>query len=84
MVSDFSDVIPSIPPEEIRHLMVDPQLVHEVQDSDREAFAERPRVPREVAGRNSALVFLESLLPWADYGVDVNRGPDDHDQNVDG
>ncbi|WOK96482.1 hypothetical protein Cni_G05189 [Canna indica] len=84
MVSDFSDVIPSLPPEEIRHFMVGPQLVHEIPDANREAIPERALAPREVVGRNAAVVFIESLLPWMNYGVDRNRGLDDHDQNFDG
>ncbi|KAG6539230.1 transcription factor 25-like [Zingiber officinale] len=82
MVSDFSDVIPTIPPEEIRDFMVGPPQLHEIQDAEREAIPVRARAaPREIIGRNAAIVFLESLLPWADYGVDRNREPHDHDQN---
>lgn len=83
MVSDFSDVIPTIPPEEIRDFMVGgPPQLHEMQDAEREAIPVRVRAaPRDVVGRNAAIVFLESLLPWADYGVDRNREPHGHDQN---
>lgn len=84
MVSDFSDVIPSLPPEEIRHFMVGPQPVHEIPDADRGAVPEIGHAPRLDLRRNAAIAFLESILPWADYGVNRNRGPDDHDQNVDG
>ncbi|CAL9130134.1 unnamed protein product [Musa textilis] len=84
MVSDFSDVVPSLPPEEIRHFMVGPQPVREMADADREAVPEIGHAPRLDLRRNAAIAFLESILPWADYGIDRNRGPDDHDQNVDG
>lgn len=84
MVSDFSDVIPSLPPEEIRHFMVGPQPVREMPDADRGAVPEIGHAPRLDLRRNAAIAFLESILPWADYGVNRNRGPDDHDQNVDG
>ncbi|XP_072973351.1 uncharacterized protein [Typha angustifolia] len=79
MVSDFSDTIPSLPPEELRQFMVGPQMAHDIQDGDREAIPERARAPREVMGRNAALVFLESLLPWVDYGDDRQQ---DHDQDM--
>lgn len=83
MVSDFSDTIPSIPPEELRHFMVGPQMAHGMmQDGNREAIPERDRAPREVAGRNAAIVFLESLLPWIDHGHDRNGELDGHDQNI--
>ncbi|CAL9761343.1 unnamed protein product [Musa acuminata subsp. burmannicoides] len=84
MVSDFSDVIPSLPPEEIRHFMVGPQPVREMPDADRGAVPEIGHAARLDLPRNAAIAFLESILPWADYGVNRNRGPDDHDQNVDG
>jgi len=69
LVSDFSDTTPSLPPEELRPFMVGPGMVHEMPPVEQEAAGpERLRAPREVAGRNPALVFLESLLPWVDYG----------------
>ncbi|XP_010912108.1 uncharacterized protein [Elaeis guineensis] len=82
MVSDFSDTVPSIPPEELRHFMVGPQMVHEMQDGDREGPPERARAPRELAGRNAAIVFLESLLPWIDYGNDRTGQPDGQNEDV--
>ncbi|XP_020088170.1 transcription factor 25 [Ananas comosus] len=78
MVSEFSDTIPSLPPEELRQIMVGPQVVHEMQGVVREEIHEAAHAPpREVAGRNAAIIFLESLLPWVDYGHDVQQ--DDHD-----
>ena len=69
LVSDFSDTTPSLPPEELRPFMVGPGMVHEMPPVEQEAAGpEILRAPREVAGRNPALVFLESLLPWVDYG----------------
>jgi len=69
LVSDFSDTTPSLPPEELRPFMVGPGMVHEMPPVEQEAAGpERLRAPREVTGRNPALVFLESLLPWVDYG----------------
>ncbi|KAL5200941.1 hypothetical protein ABZP36_035295 [Zizania latifolia] len=80
LVSDFSDTTPSLPPEELRQFMVPPGMVQEMPPVEQEVGPERLRVPREVAGRNAALVFLESLLPWVDYG---DNHHDANDQNND-
>ncbi|KAF2917052.1 hypothetical protein DAI22_09g164100 [Oryza sativa Japonica Group] len=81
LVSDFSDTTPSLPPEELRPFMVAPGMAHEMPPAEQELGIEvRPRAPREVAGRNPALVFLESLLPWVDYG---DNHHDENDQNND-
>ena len=78
MVSDFSDTTPTLPPEEIRHFMLDPNGVPQVQDENRDLG--EARIPREVAGRNPVAVFLESLLPWADYGTERNDHGNDHNE----
>ncbi|CAA6663946.1 unnamed protein product [Spirodela intermedia] len=73
LISDFSDTAPTLPPEEIRHFMLDPQMVPEVPGENRDGDPGGARAPRDVAGRNPLLVFLESLLPWADYGTDQQQ-----------
>ncbi|GJN34350.1 hypothetical protein PR202_gb23002 [Eleusine coracana subsp. coracana] len=79
LVSDFSDTTPSLPPEELRPFMVGPGMAHEIPPPpEHEAGPERLRAPREVAGRNPALVFLESLLPWVDYGDDHHDANDEN------
>ncbi|CAL5063399.1 unnamed protein product [Urochloa decumbens] len=80
LVSDFSDTTPSLPPEEVRPFMVGPGMVHEMPPIEQEGAAgpERLRAPREVAGRNPALVFLESLLPWVDYGDNHHDANDEN------
>jgi hypothetical protein len=55
-------------------------MAHDMPPIEQEAGPERLRVRREVAGRNAALVFLESLLPWVDYGVNNH---DENEQNDD-
>jgi hypothetical protein len=51
--------------------MVGPGMAHEMpMPPEHEAGPERHRALREVAGRNPALVFLESIFPWVDYGGD--------------
>lgn len=81
LVSDFSDTTPSLPPEELRPFMVGPGMVHEMPPVEQEAGPERLRAPREVAGRNPAVVFLESLLPWVDYGDNHHDANDDNDDD---
>lgn len=81
LVSDFSDTTPSLPPEELRPFMVGPGMVHEMPPVEQEAGPERLRAPREVAGRHPAVVFLESLLPWVDYGDNHHNVNDDNDDD---
>ncbi|KAJ6833738.1 transcription factor 25 [Iris pallida] len=83
LVSDFSDTVPSLPPEELQQFMVGPQMVHEMPADDIGAAPERARMLRDVAGRNPAVVFLESILPWIDYEDNGDDHPDDHDLNLD-
>uniref|UniRef100_A0ACD5XZR4 Uncharacterized protein n=1 Tax=Avena sativa TaxID=4498 RepID=A0ACD5XZR4_AVESA len=84
LASDFSDTTPSLPPEELRPFMVGPGMgpgmVHDMPPIE-QAGPERLRAPREVAGRNAALVFLESLLPWVDYGDNHHDGNDQIDED---
>ncbi|XP_071702498.1 uncharacterized protein [Rutidosis leptorrhynchoides] len=71
MVSEFSDSIPTIPPEHLQNLMVDPRLaqMHNAAAENQENIPVVARAPpREVANRNALAVLFESLLPWADYG----------------
>ncbi|KAL6845958.1 hypothetical protein ACP4OV_023406 [Aristida adscensionis] len=78
LVSDFSDTTPSLPPEELRPFMVGPGMVHGMPPPEQEARPERLNAPREVAGRNPAVVFLESLLPWVDYGDNHHDANDEN------
>lgn len=83
MVSDFSDTIPTIPPEELRQFMVGPHLEEIHPGGEGAANPPMPRATHEVAGRNAAVVFLESLLPWVHYGErQVHDEEEDHDQNI--
>ncbi|PKU71860.1 transcription factor 25 [Dendrobium catenatum] len=81
LVSDFSDTIPTIPPEELRQFMVGPHLdeIHPADEGD--ANPQTAHATHEVAGRNAAVVFLESLLPWVHYG-ERQAHAEDHDQNI--
>jgi hypothetical protein len=54
-----------------------------IQEQD--VIPERLRVPCELAGHNPAFVFLELIIPWADFGVlDRDGEGDDLDQDDDG
>lgn len=81
LVSDFSDTTPSLPPEELRPFMVGPGMAHDMPPVEQEAGPERIHAPLEVAGRNAAMVFLESLLPWVNYGDNRHDGNDQHDDD---
>lgn len=68
MISDFSDSMPTIPPENLQHFMVAPRM----------GVAANPpgndHVPRDVANRNPLAVLFESMLPWVDYGGREDAG----------
>ncbi|XP_043716492.1 transcription factor 25 [Telopea speciosissima] len=82
LVSDFSDSVPTMPPEDMQHLMIDPRMAQNVQNGHHNANPEEAtRAPREVMNRNPVLVFLESMLPWVDYGAAYeNNELDGHDE----
>ncbi|XP_047337682.1 transcription factor 25 [Impatiens glandulifera] len=68
LVSDFSETIATMPPEEIQNLvhprvMGDPQILEHVGNIPNNVPA-----PRDVTDRNPLAVLLESMLPWVDYG----------------
>uniref|UniRef100_A0A5B7CBL4 Transcription factor 25 n=1 Tax=Davidia involucrata TaxID=16924 RepID=A0A5B7CBL4_DAVIN len=79
LVSDFSDLVPTMPPDNLQNFLVDPRM-REVQNGDH--IANRPgreHAPRDVANRNALAVLFESMLPWIDYGGrgDGGDGEDD-------
>ncbi|KAF5177488.1 Transcription factor [Thalictrum thalictroides] len=85
LVSDFSGSVPQMPPDDLRNLMVDPRMAHAMGNGGDEANPEvHARAPREVMNRNPVIVFLESILPWADYGgpLDGNHF-EGHDRDED-
>ncbi|CAN1855510.1 Transcription factor 25 [Linum perenne] len=80
MVSDFNDIVATLPPENLQDFMVDPrngqngeQLVNQVVDG--------LPAPRDVANRNAIAVLIESILPWAYYG-DAEHGDVDNEDHV--
>lgn len=79
MVSDFSDTVPTLPPENLQNFMVDPRIRGPVQN---EVQVPNPLdggpAPRDVANRNALAVLFESMLPWAYYG---DRGDGGNEEN---
>lgn len=57
----------TLPPDAMRHLMVDPRVA---LNHDQAAHPEEDHAPRDVSNRNPMMVFLESILPWVHYGTD--------------
>ncbi|KAL3506412.1 hypothetical protein ACH5RR_031794 [Cinchona calisaya] len=77
LLSDFSDSVPTMPPDNLQNFMVDPRM-GELQNG--EQVMERHvgvRAPRDLANRNALAVLLESILPWTDYG----QGDGENHQN---
>ncbi|CAH9103737.1 unnamed protein product [Cuscuta europaea] len=64
LVSDFSDLVPTLPPDNLQNFMVDPRMVNNVG----EEAANRP--VRDLSNRNALAVLFESMLPWVDYGTE--------------
>ncbi|XP_019107063.2 uncharacterized protein LOC104904926 [Beta vulgaris subsp. vulgaris] len=83
MVSDFSDTVATMPPENLQNfMMVDPRMREMVENQNVGANVQ-VRAPRELANRSPLSVLFESLLPWVDYGAneDGNDQPNRHDQD---
>ncbi|KAF3789946.1 Transcription factor 25 [Nymphaea thermarum] len=67
LVSDFSDSVPTIPPDDLRQFMIDPRALVVDNNAEQVQAAGGGMVPREVLNRNPVMVFLESMLPWVTY-----------------
>lgn len=62
--------------------MVGPQMAHDVPAGDMGPRPGGAPAIRELAGRNPAIVFLESLLPWNNFGDNRDGHLEDHDQGI--
>lgn len=82
MVADFSGSVPTIPPDDLRDLMLDPHMAQAMGNGEPIANPD-PAVhaTRELANRHPWVVLLESLLPWATYGPADEDNPDVHDRD---
>ncbi|EXC13627.1 hypothetical protein L484_019584 [Morus notabilis] len=84
LVLDFSHSVPTLPPENLQHFMVDPRMRDVVPNEGLVANANNGiPAPRNIANRNAIAVLLESLLPWVHYG-DANGAAEDGDNQLDG
>ncbi|KAJ8533588.1 hypothetical protein K7X08_006912 [Anisodus acutangulus] len=72
MVSDFSDTVPTLPPDNLQNFMVDPR--GEVPNDAAQPANHRVQ---DLSDRNAIDVLLESMLPWINYG----SGHDQHDHD---
>nr|XP_017258345.1 PREDICTED: transcription factor 25 [Daucus carota subsp. sativus] len=83
LVSDFSDSVQTMPPDNLQNFILDPQAMA-MQNADQ---AINPpavgRAPREVANRNALAVLLESILPWNHYGTSgAGEFEDEHNNDM--
>ncbi|XP_050203604.1 uncharacterized protein LOC126653720 [Mercurialis annua] len=79
LVSDFSDTVPTLPPENLQNFMGDPRM-REAEQIEGGQIANPPGAaprPRDVANRNALAVLLESMLPWVNYGTREDGGDDE-------
>ncbi|XP_057971366.1 uncharacterized protein LOC131160068 [Malania oleifera] len=82
LVSDFSDSVPTMPPDNLQNFMADPRM-REVQNGGEVANplgigGGGARVPRDLNNRSTLAALFESMLPWIDYG-DARGGDDQID-----
>lgn len=66
LVSEFSDSVPTLPPDNLQNFMVDPRLVG--NNGGEQQAANRP--VRDLSNRNALAVLFESMLPWVDFGTE--------------
>lgn len=71
MVSEFSDSVPTMPPENLQDFIVDQRGGLELPQQIPENH-----VLRDVANRSPLAVLFESILPWINYGP--GEGEDEH------
>lgn len=77
-VSDFSDSVPTMAPEDLQHFMIDPRM----REENNIQVMNLPIDARDLSNRNPLAVLLESMLPWIDYGLGnrENYQNDQHDR----
>ncbi|KAK6947240.1 TCF25/Rqc1 [Dillenia turbinata] len=74
LISDFSDSVPTMPPEMLQNVMVNPR-VREVQNGNQAAnLHEGANDHRDLANQNILGALFESLLPWVHYGGNRQQG----------
>ncbi|GMH02831.1 hypothetical protein Nepgr_004670 [Nepenthes gracilis] len=85
LVSDFSDAMPTMPPDNLQNFMVDPGM-REIMQNQNLGPNRRAPAPRDLANRSPLAVLFESMLPWAHYGsneAEADNQPNGHHQDND-
>ncbi|KAJ6686316.1 NULP1-RELATED [Salix purpurea] len=81
LVSDFSDTVPTLPPENLQNFMVDPGMREAEQNGGQIAYPlDGGPAPHDVANRNALAVLFESMLPLVDYGGRGDEGGNEGNQ----
>ncbi|KAJ6404467.1 hypothetical protein OIU84_012621 [Salix udensis] len=81
LVSDFSDTVPTLPPENLQNFMVDPGMREAEQNGGQIAYPlDGGPAPHDVANRNALAVLFESMLPMVDYGGRGDEGGNEGNQ----
>ncbi|KDP28379.1 hypothetical protein JCGZ_14150 [Jatropha curcas] len=82
LVLDFSDTVPTLPPENLQNFMVDPRMRDAEQNGGQIAnpLDVGDIAPRGVANRNALAVLFESMLPWVHYGAREDGGANEENQ----
>lgn len=79
LVADFSDSVPTLPPDNLQNFMADPRMREEVLNVNQVVNPHGgDRAPRDIANRSPLAVLFESILPWVDFGdrVEEEAGED--------
>ncbi|KAH9622113.1 hypothetical protein KSS87_021469 [Heliosperma pusillum] len=77
LVSDFSDTVATLPPDNLQNFLVaDPRMGDMVENQNQEPRGP-VRAPRELTNRSPLAVLLESILPWVHFETE---GAGNHDQ----
>ncbi|VYS55765.1 unnamed protein product [Arabidopsis thaliana] len=85
---DFSDSMPTLPPDNLQNFVADPRMVGGEQMAEgggRGQHQAPPPRPRDLANRSPLAVLIESILPWANFGdgedeiaLDAHHQPDNN------
>ncbi|GKU87820.1 hypothetical protein SLEP1_g2157 [Rubroshorea leprosula] len=69
LVQDFSDTVPTIPPDNLQNFTVEPRAALQIGNLVPDPVdAGHAPPPRDIANRNPLVVLIESMLPWVNYG----------------
>ncbi|XP_074313198.1 uncharacterized protein LOC141648435 [Silene latifolia] len=77
LVSDFSDTVATLPPDNLQNFLVADPRMGDMAENQNQGPRGPVQAPRELANRSPLAVLLESILPWVHFETD---GPGNHDQ----